>query len=61
MSFFGFSHSFSLVATNQSMAQEIEYGDKECEPNNETSLMEHLEQKGLNISTDEYCKQNVPE
>ena len=48
-------YRFCLIATNPSMSQELEYGDRECQPNNETAINEWLEEYSINRTADNYC------
>ena len=52
--------SYSLIATNPSMSQELEYGDRECEvkPENVTDLEDYLQQEGSNESASDFCYYN---
>ena len=49
-----------MNATNLGMAQEIEYGDRECDvkKENETDLNDYLKDQGINMTASDYCFDN---
>ena len=47
---------FCLIATNNSMAQEIGYGERECQVKNETWVKGIMKESN---NTAEFCKKNI--
>ena len=52
--------SFCLIATNISMSQELEYGDRVCDVREEnvTALEDYLRAQGINTTAEDYCGDN---